>query len=75
MFIARDINKASGRVVYKVLESYRESGKVHKRHIAFLGKYPTVTEAYQAALKDSLSASDKLERLEYYSLQMQQKGA
>jgi len=75
MFIARDINKASGRVVYKVLESYREGGKAHKRHIAFLGKYSTVPDAYQAALSDYLRASDKLERLESISLQMQQKGA
>ncbi len=65
MFVAREISSARGKIVYKVLESYWEDGKAHKRHIAFLGKYPTVQDAYQAALKDYLKASDKLERLEY----------
>jgi len=75
MFVAREISSARGKIVYKVLESYWESGKAHKRHIAFLGKYPTVQDAYQAALKDYLKASDKLERLEYVLSCMQGKVA
>ncbi len=75
MFVAREVSSARGKIVYKVLESYWEGGKAHKRHIAFLGKYPTVQDAYQAALKDYLKASDKLERLEYVLLSMQGKGA
>ena len=75
MFVAREISSARGKIVYKVLESYWEGGKAHKRHIAFLGEYPTVELAYQSALKDSLRASDKLERLEYVLLSMQEKRA
>lgn len=75
MFVARDINKASGRVVYKVLESYRDENGVHKRHLAYLGKYPTVQAAYLAALKDYLKASDKLECLEGVMLSMQEKSS
>jgi len=73
MVVAREISSARGKIVYKVLESYWEGGKAHKRHIAFLGKYPTVQDAYQAALKDYLKASDKLERLEYVLSCMQGK--
>jgi len=75
MFVAREISSARRKIVYKVLESYWEGGKAHKRHIAFLGKYPTVQDAYQAALKDYLKASDKLERLEYVLSCMQGKVA
>jgi len=75
MFVAREISLARGKIVYKVLESYWEGGRAHKRHIAYLGKYPTVQDAYQAALKDSLRASDKLERLEYVMSSMMGKRA
>ncbi len=56
MFVAR----GRGRIVYKVLESYREGGKTRKRHIAFLGSHPTVEAAYGSALKDYLIASDNV---------------
>jgi hypothetical protein len=33
------------RTYYYLVESYRESGKVHQRTLAYLGEYPTVEEA------------------------------
>lgn len=65
MFIARDCDRATGRIVYKVLRSYRKDGKVQKENIVYPGKYPAVEEAYQAKMANYLRASEKLERLEY----------
>jgi len=50
MFVSKLRIKGQKKPLYKVLESYWEGGKAHKRHIAFLGKYPTVEKAYQAEL-------------------------
>lgn len=75
MFVAKFIGKIPDKKYFRVIESYREGGKVKKRHIIYLGTHPTVELAYQQALKDSLRASDKLERLEYVMSYMMEKRA
>ena len=75
MFVAKFKGKIPDKKYFRVFESYREGPKVKKRHIIYLGTHPTVELSYQQALKDSLRASDKLERLEYVMLSMQEKGA
>ncbi len=75
MFVSKLKIKGQKEPYYMVLHSYRENGKVKHQYIGSLGHYPTVGRAYQSALKDSLRASDKLERLEYVLLSMQGKGA
>ncbi len=75
MFVAREISSSRGKIVYKVLESYREGGTVKQHHIISLAYHRTVQAAYRAALKDYLKASDKLERLESVMSCMQGKGA
>ena len=75
MFVSKLRIKGQKEPYYMVLHSYREGHKVKHQYIGSLGHYPTVELAYQAALKDSLRASDKLERLEHILLHMQPKGA
>ena len=75
MYISKLRVKGQKKPYYHVLTSYKERGKVKKIYHGTLGHYPTLERAYQAAMKDYLKASNKLERLEYISLQMQQKGA
>jgi len=75
MFVSKQKGMEGSRPSYRVLESYRVGGEVHKHFIVNLGRYPTVELAYQAALKDSLRASDKLERFEYVMSSMMEKRA
>jgi len=75
MFVRKLRIKGQKEPYYMVLHSYREGHKVKHQYIGSLGHYPTVERAYQAALKDSLRASDKLERLEYAMSSMQEKRA
>ena len=75
MFVTSFKSPFSGRKYFKVISSYREGGTVKKHHIISLTYHRTVQAAYQAALKDYLKASDKLERLEYVMSSMQGKHA
>ena len=71
MFVTSFKSPNPGRRYFKVIESFREGGIVKKRHIIGLAFHRTVQDAYQAALKDYLKASDKMERLEFVMSCMQ----
>ena len=75
MFVVGFKSPTPGRNYFKVIESYREGGTVKQHHIISLTYHRTVQAAYRAALKDYLSASDKLERLEYVMSSMMEKSA
>jgi len=75
MFVTSFKSPNPGRRYFKVIESVRVGPKVKKKHIISLAFHRTVQDAYRAALKDYLRASDKLERLEHILLHMQPKGA
>ena len=47
MFVVRDDNRPNGKPAYKVIESFREGSIVKKRYKVFLGRHPTVEQAYQ----------------------------
>jgi len=65
MFVIGFKSPNPARRYFKVIESYRDGGVVKQNHIISLAYHRTVQSAYRQALKDSLKASDKLERLEY----------
>lgn len=75
MFVNKLRIKGQKEPYYMVLHSYREGDKVKHKYIGSLGHYPTVELAYQQALKDSLRAADKIERLEYIMSSMMEKRA
>jgi len=75
MFVTTFKSTIPGKKYFKVIESFRVGPKVKKKHIISLALHRTVELAYQAALKDYLKASDKLERLECVLSCMQGKGA
>jgi len=65
MFICRKTLPHRVRPYYVVLESHWNGGKPKHNCIVTLGYHSTVSAAYQAALRDYLKASDKLEYVIY----------
>ena len=64
MFISKRNRADMDKPYYVVLESYRENGAHKKRYYGALGHYPTLPQAYDAALSEFLKVSARLEQLE-----------
>ncbi len=75
MFVSKLRIKGQRKPYYRVLESYRQDGEVHKHFIVNLGRYPTLEKAYQAELAKYLRVSNKIDKLEYAMSCMQGKRA